>query len=139
MSSLNRVTLIGNLGKDPEVRSFQNGGRVANFSIATSERWKDKSTGEKREQTEWHNIVIKNQHLVGVVEKYLEKGSQVYVEGQLKTRKWKDKEGKDHYTTEVVVAPFHGEIKLLDGAKREAADDAQAAEAAAPLAEDIPF
>ena len=137
MSSLNRVTLIGNLGKAPEVRTFQNGGRVANFSIATSERWKDKNTGEKREQTEWHDIVVKNAHLVGIVEKYLEKGSRVYVEGQLKTRKWTDKEGKDHYKTEVVVSPFHGEITLLDGAKREAADDAQAAEAAPPLTEDV--
>jgi single-strand DNA-binding protein len=130
MSSLNKVTLIGNLGQAPEIRSFQNGGRVANFSIATSERWKDKQTGEKREQTEWHTIVVKNEALVSLAEKFLEKGSKVYIEGQLKTRKWADKEGKDHYTTEVVLQGFHGEIKLLDGAKREAAEDAQAADTA---------
>jgi len=126
MSSLNKVILIGNLGQAPEIRSFQNGGRVANFSIATSERWKDKQTGERKEKTEWHRISVLNEKLVEVVEKYVKKGSKLYIEGQLETRKWADKEGKDHYTTEVVLQAFRGEIKLLDGAKREAGDNAEA-------------
>ena len=104
--SLNKVTLIGNLGKDPEIRSFQNGGRAASFSIATSETWKDKQTGERKERTEWHRISILNDGLVSVAEKYLKKGAKVYLEGQLETRKWTDKEGQDRYSTEVVLRPY---------------------------------
>ena len=112
--SLNRVTLIGNLGRDPEVRSFQNGGRVANFSIATSERWKDRNSGEQRERTEWNRIAVLNDNLINVVERYLRKGSKVYVEGQLETRKWTDQSGQERYTTEVVLRPYRGELVMLD-------------------------
>lgn len=111
---INKVILVGNLGKDPEVKSFANGGRVANFTIATSESWKDKMTGERKERTEWHNIKIDNDNLIRVVEQYLRKGSKVYVEGQLQTRKWQDRDGNDRYTTEVVVGRFKGELELLD-------------------------
>jgi single-strand DNA-binding protein len=112
--SVNKVILIGNLGKDPEVKSFANGGKIANFSIATSETWKDKMSGERKERTEWHNIKIDNENLIRVVEQYLRKGSKVYVEGQLQTRKWQDRDGNDRYTTEVVVGRFKGELELLD-------------------------
>ncbi len=112
--SINKVILIGNLGKDPEVRSFQNGGQVCSFSLATSENWKDKSTGERREKTEWHNISIFSEGLVRVAQQYLKKGSKVYLEGQLETRKWQDKEGKDRYTTEVVLRQFNSSLVLLD-------------------------
>jgi single-strand DNA-binding protein len=113
--SVNKVILVGNLGKDPEIRSFQNGGRVASFSLATSESWKDKSSGEKKEKTEWHRVSVFNEHIVGVVEKFLKKGAKVYIEGQLETRKWTDKEGQEKYTTEVVLRPFRGELTMLDG------------------------
>ncbi|MFM9978685.1 MAG: single-stranded DNA-binding protein [Sphingomonadaceae bacterium] len=113
--SLNKVMLIGNLGKDPETRSFQNGGKVCNFSIATSESWKDKNTGERREKTDWHNIAIFNENLVRIAEQYLKKGSKVYVEGALQTRKWQDQSGNDRYTTEVVLQNFNGTMVLLDG------------------------
>ncbi|MFY9287580.1 MAG: single-stranded DNA-binding protein [Alphaproteobacteria bacterium] len=113
--SVNKVILVGNLGKDPEIRSFQNGGRVASFSVATSENWKDKSSGEKKEKTEWHRVSVLNDHLVGIVEKYLKKGAKVYLEGQLETRKWTDKEGQEKYTTEVVLRPYRGELTMLDG------------------------
>lgn len=113
--SVNKVIIVGNLGKDPEVRAFQNGGRVCNFSVATSESWKDKASGEKKERTEWHRISILNDALVGIAEKYLKKGSKVYIEGQLETRKWQDKDGKDQYSTEVVLRPYRGELTLLDG------------------------
>ncbi len=102
--SVNKVILIGNLGRDPEVRSFQNGGRIANLSIATSETWKDKATGERRERTEWHRVVVFNENLVAVVEQFLKKGSKVYIEGQLETRKY-EKDGRETYTTEVVLRP----------------------------------
>jgi single-strand DNA-binding protein len=123
--SINKVTLLGNVGKDPEIKSFQNGGKVANFSLATSESWKDKATGEKKSKTEWHNIVVKNENLVGIVEKYVKKGSKVHVEGKLETRKWTTKEGTDRYTTEIVLQSFAGEIVLLDAkaAPDEAPDD----------------
>lgn len=112
---LNKATIIGHLGKDPEIRSMQSGDKVANFSIATTERWKDKTTGEKKEKTEWHKIVIFNKNLVEVAEKYLKKGSKVYLEGQIETRKWSDsKTGEDKYTTEIVLRPFRGEITMLD-------------------------
>lgn len=112
--SVNKVILVGNLGKDPEVRAFQNGGRKASFSIATSESWKDKATGERKEKTEWHNISVMNDNLITVCERYLKKGSKVYIEGQLETRKWQDKDGHDRYTTEVVLRPFRGELTMLD-------------------------
>jgi single-strand DNA-binding protein len=111
---VNKVILVGNLGKDPEIKSFANGGKIANFTIATSESWKDKMSGERKERTEWHNIKIDNENLIRVVEQYLRKGSKVYVEGQLQTRKWQDRDGNDRYTTEVVVGRFKGELELLD-------------------------
>jgi len=114
--SLNKVMLIGNLGKDPEVRTFQNGGKVCNFSIATSESWKDRNTGERQEKTEWHNVAIFNEGLAGVAERYLKKGSKVYVEGQLQTRKWTDQNGNDRYTTEVVLRGPNAVMTMLDGA-----------------------
>ncbi len=112
--SVNKVTLIGNLGQDPEIRTFQNGGRCANLTIATSESWKDKATGERKEKTEWHRVVIFNEGLVKITESYLKKGSKVYLEGQLETRKWTDQSGQDKYTTEVVLRPFRGELTMLD-------------------------
>jgi len=114
--SVNKVILVGNLGKDPEIRSFQNGGRVASFSIATSESWKDKSTGEKKDRTEWHRVSVLNDKLVEIVERYLKKGAKVYIEGQLETRKWTDKDGQEKYSTEVVLRPFRGDLTMLDGA-----------------------
>ena len=112
--SVNKVILVGNLGKDPETRSFQNGGKVCNFSLATSENWKDKNTGERREKTEWHSVAIFNENLVRIAEQYLKKGSKVYVEGALQTRKWQDQSGNDRYTTEVVLQNFNGTLVLLD-------------------------
>src|SRR5690348_4559277 len=114
--SLNKVMLIGNLGADPEVKSFQNGGRICNLRIATSENWKDKNTGERKERTEWHSVVLQSDGLVGVAERYLRKGSKVYVEGQLRTRKWQDQSGNDRYTTEVSVGGIGGVLTMLDGA-----------------------
>ncbi|NNU80769.1 single-stranded DNA-binding protein [Halovulum dunhuangense] len=113
--SVNKVILIGNLGADPEVRSFQNGGKVCNLRIATSERWRDRNSGENREKTEWHNVAIFAEPLVKIAEQYLRKGSKVYVEGQLETRKWQDQSGQDRYTTEVVLRPYKGELTMLDG------------------------
>jgi single-strand DNA-binding protein len=113
--SVNKVILVGNLGRDPEIRSFQNGGRVANLSVATSENWRDKATGERKERTEWHRVAIFNDRLVEVVEKYLKKGAKVYIEGQLETRKWTDQSGQEKYTTEVVLRQFRGELTMLDG------------------------
>ena len=121
--SVNKVVLIGNLGKDPEIRSFQNGGRVASFSLATSESWKDKSTGEKKERTEWNRISVLNDKLVEIVEKYIKKGSKLYVEGSLETRKWTNKDGVEQYTTEVVLRPFRGEIVMLGGKSIESSHD----------------
>lgn len=113
--SVNKVILIGNLGRDPEVRSFPNGGKVCNLRLATSERWRDKNTGEMRERTEWHSVAIFNEGIVRVAEQYLRKGSTVYVEGQLETRKWQDQSGNDRYSTEVVLRPFRGELTMLGG------------------------
>ena len=113
--SLNKVMIIGNLGRDPEIRSFSNGGKMANLRIATSETWKDKTTGEKKERTEWHTVSIMNEGLVGVVERYLKKGSKVYIEGQLETRKWQDQSGADKYSTEIVLRGFGGTLQMLDG------------------------
>ena len=114
--SLNKVMLIGNLGADPEIRSFQNGGKVANLRIATSETWKDRNTGERQERTEWHTVAIFSEGLIGVVERYLKKGSKVYIEGQLQTRKWQDQNGQDRYSTEVVLRGLNGTLTMLDGA-----------------------
>ncbi|MCC7321914.1 MAG: single-stranded DNA-binding protein [Rubellimicrobium sp.] len=113
--SVNKVILIGNLGRDPEVRSFQSGGKVVNLRIATSERWKDRNSGESRERTEWHSVAIYNENLGRIAEQYLRKGSTVYIEGQLETRKWQDQSGQDRYSTEVVLRPFRGELTLLGG------------------------
>jgi single-strand DNA-binding protein len=113
--SVNKVILIGNLGRDPEIRNLQDGSRVANLSIATSESWRDKASGERRERTEWHRVVIFNDRLVDVVERFLKKGSKIYVEGQLQTRKWTDQSGQEKYTTEVVLQRFRGELTMLDG------------------------
>ena len=113
--SLNKVMLIGNLGADPEVRSFQNGGKVANLRIATSEQWKDRNSGERQERTEWHTVAIFSEGLINVVERYLRKGSKVFIEGQLQTRKWQDQQGNDRYSTEVVLRGFNGTLTMLDG------------------------
>lgn len=111
---INKVIIVGNLGKDPEVRTFNNGGKVCNFSVATSESWKDRQTGEKKEKTEWHNISIYNEGLAGVAEKYLRKGSKVYLEGKLQTRKWQDQSGNDRYSTDVVLQGFDAKMEMLD-------------------------
>ena len=113
--SVNKVIIVGNLGRDPEVRSFQNGGKVVNLRIATSETWRDKSSGERKEKTEWHSVAIFNEALGKIAEQYLKKGSTVYIEGQLETRKWQDQSGADRYTTEIVVKQFRGELTLLGG------------------------
>jgi single-strand DNA-binding protein len=113
--SVNKVILVGNLGRDPEVRSFQNGGKVVNLRIATSETWRDKATGERKERTEWHSVAIFNENIGKIAEQYLRKGSKVYVEGQLETRKWQDQSGADRYSTEVVLRPYTGSLTLLDG------------------------
>jgi single-strand DNA-binding protein len=113
--SVNKVILIGNLGRDPEVRTFQNGGKVCNLRIATSEQWKDKQSGERKERTEWHTVAIFNEALVGVAERFLKKGSKVYIEGKLQTRKWQDQSGADRYSTEVVLQGFDGNLTMLDG------------------------
>ncbi len=113
--SVNKVILVGNLGRDPEVRTFQNGGKVCNLRIATSETWKDRNSGERRERTEWHSVAIFSEPLARTAEQYLRKGSKVYIEGQLETRKWQDQSGQDRYSTEVVLRPYRGELTLLDG------------------------
>jgi len=122
--SVNKVTLLGNLGRDPEVRTFQSGGKVCNLGIATSERWRDRDTGEQRERTEWHRVTIFSEPLVRIAEQYLQKGSMVYVEGQLETRKWQDQSGQDRYSTEIVLRPYRGELVLLPrGGDRAAGGD----------------
>lgn len=113
--SVNKVILVGNLGQDPEVRTFQNGGKVVNLRIATSERWKDRNTGEAQERTQWHSVAIFSEPLARVAEQYLRKGSKVYIEGQLETRKWQDQSGQDRYSTEVVLRPYRSELHMLDG------------------------
>jgi single-strand DNA-binding protein len=115
MASVNKVILVGNLGADPEVKSFQNGGRIANLRLATSENWKDKATGERKERAEWHSVVIQSDGLVGVVERFLKKGSKIYIEGQLRTRKWQDQSGNDRFTTEISVGGHNGVLTMLDG------------------------
>ena len=113
--SVNKVIIVGNLGRDPEVRSFQNGGKVCNLTVATSENWRDKNTGERREKTEWHRVAIFSEGLVRVAEQYLRKGSKVYIEGQLETRKWQDQNGQDRYSTEVVLRGYNSNLTMLDG------------------------
>ncbi|MBL8563480.1 MAG: single-stranded DNA-binding protein [Gemmobacter sp.] len=113
--SVNKVIIVGNLGRDPEVRSFQNGGKVVNLRIATSETWRDRNSGERKERTEWHSVAIFNENLAKIAEQYLRKGSTVYIEGQLETRKWQDQSGQDRYTTEIVLRQYRGELTLLGG------------------------
>lgn len=139
-ASLNKVTLIGNLGRDPEVRSTQQGGKVVTLSVATSETWKDRQTGERRDSTEWHRVVIFSDGLAGVVEQHLHKGSKLYVEGALKTRKWTDQTGQDRYSTEIVLQPYNGKLIMLDGpgSQRAAAADQQP-DVGGDLDDDIPF
>ena len=113
--SVNKVILVGNLGRDPEARTFQNGGKVVNLRIATSETWRDRASGERKARTEWHSVAIFNENLAKIAEQYLRKGSKVYLEGQLETRKWQDQSGQERYTTEIVLRQFRGELTLLDG------------------------
>ena len=115
VGSVNKVILLGRLGKDPEIRSMQSGKRVANFGLATSKRWKDRETQEQKESTTWHNVVVFNEGLVGIIEQYVKKGSQIYVEGEIQTRKWQDKDGNDRFTTEVILQPYSGNLTLLGG------------------------
>lgn len=138
--SVNKVIIVGNLGRDPEVRTFQNGGKVCNLRIATSETWKDKS-GEKKERTEWHSVAILNEPLAKLAEQYLRKGSKVYIEGQLETRKWQDQSGQDRYSTEIVLRPYKGELTMLDGFGGERREEPQAGGRRIPadLDDEIPF
>ena len=148
MSSVNKVILVGNLGRDPETRMSQAGNKIVNFSIATSESWKDKTTGEKKEKTEWHNVVVFNEHLANIAENYLKKGSKVYIEGQLQTRKW-EKDGVERYSTEIVLQNYRGELQMLDTRGEQQAQQPTGApqvptgggETApdAPLDDEIPF
>lgn len=145
MSSLNRAQLIGRLGADPEVRNFQNGGKVVNLRLATSERWKDKD-GNQQDRTEWHAVAIFNDKIGDVAERYLRKGSLAYIEGQIETRKWTDKDGNDRYSTEIVLRPFRGAMVLLDSKGGGASADTPAAaprrapaQPSAPLDDEIPF
>ena len=137
--SLNKVQLIGNLGADPEVRTFQNGGKVCHLRIATSETWKDKNTGERKEKTEWHQVAIFNEGLVRICEQYLKKGSKVYIEGQLQTRKYQDQSGADRYSTEVVLQGFGGTLTMLDGASGDKQQSGGYAEPPAGDMADVPF
>ncbi|MGH6981763.1 MAG: single-stranded DNA-binding protein [Stellaceae bacterium] len=145
--SLNKVTLIGNVGKDPEIRSTSSGTWIANFTLATSESWKDKHSGEKRERTEWHRVACFNEHLTKIIEKYIRKGSKLYIEGKLQTRKWTDKDGSDRYTTEVVLQAFNGTVLMLDsgGSRGDAHEETHrdngraAARNPADLDDEIPF
>jgi single-strand DNA-binding protein len=151
--SVNRVTLLGNLGKAPEVRTTSGGQRVVSFSLATNESWRDKATGERKERAEWHNVVIFNEPLGKIAEQYCKKGSKIYLEGQLRTRKWQDQGGHDRYTTEVVLGAFKGELQLLDSAERRPIDDDERSRdvgggqsagpgygsGAGPIDDDIPF
>ncbi|EJF86451.1 single-stranded DNA-binding protein [Candidatus Bartonella washoeensis] len=125
--SLNKVILIGNLGADPEIRRLNSGDQVANLRIATSESWRDRNTNERKERTEWHSIVIFNENLIKVVEQYLKKGSKIYIEGQLQTRKWQDQNGNDRYTTEVVLQKYRGELQMLDGRSMSGGEQMQGA------------
>lgn len=121
--SINKVILVGNVGQDPEIRSTQDGREIANFSLATSESWKDKNTGEKRDKTEWHRVVIFSQGLIGVVKNYVKKGTKLYIEGQLQTRKWTDKDGIEKYTTEIVLQNFNSTLQILDSKGSSSSSD----------------
>ena len=147
MAGVNKAIIIGNLGRDPEVRTFSNGSKVVNLNIATSETWKDKASGEKKERTEWHTVAIFNEPLGKIAEQYLRKGSTVYIEGKLETRKWQDQSGADRYTTEIVLRPFNGELTLLGG-KYDRQDDSHPQDSGgygaggrpgADLSDEIPF
>lgn len=133
--SVNKVILVGSLGKDPEVRTFQNGGKMVSLRLATSETWKDKATGERKERTEWHSVSIFAEPLARIAEQYLRKGSKVYLEGQLETRKWQDQAGNDRYSTEVVLRPFKGEMALLTKERQETAP----AQSNVDLGDEVPF
>lgn len=141
MAGLNRVILCGRLGADPESRSFPNGGKVVNLRVATSETWKDKNTGERKEKTEWHSVAIFNEGIAGVAERFLKKGSEVLVEGRLETRKWQDQSGNDRYTTEVVIRPFGGSLTLVGGrgGGDQAGQQQERQRDTEPDASDIPF
>lgn len=125
MSSLNKITIIGSLGKDPDVRTMQNGNKVVSFSVATSESWKNKNTGEKETRTEWHKVVVFNDRLTSLCESYLQKGSKVYIEGQLQTRKWTGEDGRENYSTEIVLQQYRGEIMFLSAKKEAQPQDSQ--------------
>ena len=143
--SVNKVIVVGNLGRDPEVRSTQSGDKIVNLSIATSESWTDKRSGERRESTEWHRVVIFSNGLADIADKYLQKGDKVYVEGKLQTRKWQDQSGQDRYSTEIVLQPYNGKLVMLDNRRNgnghggERASDAAPAGAAGDLDDEIPF
>ena len=143
--SVNKVTILGNLGRDPEVRSFQNGGKICNLRVATSETWRDKQSGERKERVEWHSVSIMVEGLVKVAEQYLRKGSKVYIEGQLETRKWQDQSGADRYSTEIVLRPFGGSLVLLDkkdgdgGARDDDRDGYDQTDHRSDLDGEIPF
>lgn len=123
MASVNKVIILGHLGSDPEVRTFQNGGKIVNLRVATSESWRDKNSGERKERTEWHSVAISSEPLAKLAEQYLRKGSKVYIEGALETRKWQDKSGADRYTTEIALRPYRGELVLLDARDAESGRD----------------
>ncbi|CAO5681880.1 MAG: Single-stranded DNA-binding protein [Holosporales bacterium] len=142
--SINKVILVGNLGKDPEIRQTQDGFKIASFSIATSEYWKDKASGERKEKTEWHRIAVMNENLVDVVEKYIKRGTKVYVEGQLQTRKWVDQNGQDRYTTEIILGRYRGELLILDNKSSAGGDSSESLGYSMPsipssIDDDVPF
>ena len=136
--SINKVILIGNLGRDPEIRTMQNGNKVANLRVATSERWRDRTSGEMQERTEWHSVVIFNEHLLSVAERFLKKGSKVYLEGQLQTRKWTDNQGQEKYSTEVLLNKFRGELQMLDSRGDRGGSSYDAAPASSSSSESNP-
>lgn len=136
--TVNRVILVGNVGRDPEIRATQSGDRIANLSVATSESWRDKHSGEHKSKTEWHRVTVFNDHLVGVIEKWVSKGSKIYLEGQLQTRKWQDQGGNDRYTTEVVLQKYRGELQLLGGAEEKPTRDPNP-KGTPELDDEIPF
>jgi single-strand DNA-binding protein len=141
--SVNKAIIVGNVGKDPEVRTMQSGDKIVNLSVATSESWKDKASGERKERTEWHRVVIFNQGIAGIAEKYVRKGSKVYIEGQIETRKWTDGNGVEKYSTEIVLRPFRGELTLLSSQEKNSSyDDDQPAQKPVPvddMEDEIPF
>jgi len=130
--SVNKVILVGNLGRDPEIRSMQNGGKVANLSVATSDSWRDRTSGERQERTEWHRVVVFDDKLVEIIEKYLRKGAKIYLEGQLQTRKWTDQSGQEKYSTEVVLQRYRGELTMLDGRSGGGGESMQGDDRSAP-------